>query len=160
VRNPDGSSGRYSDGFGHQLLIQIHDGATVRRLVYNPELALGDAYLSGMLTIENDILLRLPQDNVAGRARRNIAHHYDLFLDANRQYSCSYFLDQTDTLEQAQSNKKHHIARNLRITPGMRVLDIGCGWGGLARMFARDYTNILQHCGTSSTKTKTRSEIL
>jgi cyclopropane-fatty-acyl-phospholipid synthase len=64
---------------------------------------------------------------------------YDLFLDADRQYSCGYFRNLEDTLEQAQTNKKHHIARKLMIVPGMRVLDIGCGWGGMARTLARDY---------------------
>ncbi|MGE0668525.1 MAG: class I SAM-dependent methyltransferase [Sphingomonadales bacterium] len=74
------------------------------------------------------------------RARANVATHYefttefyDLFLDANRQYSCGYFRDKTDTLEQAQLNKLDHVAKKLLLEPRHRVLDIGCGWGGLAR---------------------------
>jgi cyclopropane-fatty-acyl-phospholipid synthase len=74
------------------------------------------------------------------RARRNVAHHYDLsdelydtFLDADRQYSCAYWTDPGDeSLEQAQADKKAHIAAKLYLQPGQRVLDIGCGWGGMA----------------------------
>jgi cyclopropane-fatty-acyl-phospholipid synthase len=73
------------------------------------------------------------------RSRRNVAHHYDLsdrlydlFLDIDRQYSCAYFTDMANTLDQAQADKKAHIAAKLLLEPGQRVLDIGCGWGGLA----------------------------
>jgi cyclopropane-fatty-acyl-phospholipid synthase len=86
------------------------------------------------------------QINPATRARANVAHHYDLsgalydlFLDADRQYSCAYFRSPDDTLEQAQAQKKAHIAAKLRLSPGMRVLDIGCGWGGMAITLARDF---------------------
>ena len=79
------------------------------------------------------------QRNYSRRAKRNVAHHYDLsdalydlFLDADRQYSCAYFTDPAHSLDQAQADKKAHIAAKLAIAPGMRVLDIGCGWGGLA----------------------------
>ena len=77
--------------------------------------------------------------NWARRSKRNVAHHYDLddrlydlFLDADRQYSCAYFTDPANSLEQAQADKKAHIAAKLYLKPGQRVLDIGCGWGGLA----------------------------
>ncbi|HEX8215088.1 MAG TPA: cyclopropane-fatty-acyl-phospholipid synthase family protein [Allosphingosinicella sp.] len=73
------------------------------------------------------------------RSARNVAHHYDLsdrlydlFLDSDRQYSCAYFNDPGDGLEEAQTAKKAHIAAKLRLRPGQRVLDIGCGWGGMA----------------------------
>jgi len=86
------------------------------------------------------------QFNPADRSKRNVAHHYDLsgelydlFLDEDRQYSCAYFRQADYTLEEAQSAKKHHIAKKLLIEPGMTVLDIGCGWGGLALTLARDY---------------------
>lgn len=89
----------------------------------------------------------LDQFNTAGRARRNIAHHYDLngrlyslFLDRDRQYSCAYFREGGETLEEAQAAKKHHIAAKLLLDrPGLSVLDIGCGWGGMALTLARDY---------------------
>lgn len=82
---------------------------------------------------------KIDQINFARRSRRNVAHHYDLsdrlydlFLDADRQYSCAYFADPANSLEQAQADKKAHIAAKLDLQPGHRVLDIGCGWGGMA----------------------------
>ena len=82
---------------------------------------------------------RLRQLNRIGKSKQNVAHHYDigdrlydLFLDADRQYSCAYFTDEDNTLEQAQLDKKAHIAAKLQLRPGQRVLDIGCGWGGMA----------------------------
>ncbi|MEI9963443.1 MAG: cyclopropane-fatty-acyl-phospholipid synthase family protein [Caulobacteraceae bacterium] len=81
---------------------------------------------------------RLEQWNDRRASRRNVAHHYDLsndlyrrFLDADMQYSCAYYARPDMTLEEAQAAKRAHIAAKLRIEPGMKVLDIGCGWGGL-----------------------------
>ncbi len=80
------------------------------------------------------------QINFERRSKRNVAHHYDLddrlydlFLDPHRQYSCAYWGDGDDTLEAAQEAKLAHIAAKLDLKPGQKVLDIGCGWGGLAR---------------------------
>jgi cyclopropane-fatty-acyl-phospholipid synthase len=92
-------------------------------------------------------LRRIAQYNPAGRARRNVAHHYDLsgalydlFLDRDRQYSCAYFASENDGLEKAQVNKKLHIEAKLRLDrPGLRVLDIGSGWGGLGLEMAGRY---------------------
>ena len=77
--------------------------------------------------------------NMERASKKNVAHHYDLsdrlydlFLDADRQYSCAYFTDPANSLEQAQADKKAHIAAKLALKPGMTVLDIGCGWGGMA----------------------------
>jgi cyclopropane-fatty-acyl-phospholipid synthase len=86
------------------------------------------------------------QWNPARAARAHVAHHYDLsgrlydlFLDVSRQYSCAYFAHDGDTLEAAQSEKKHHIAAKLNFNrPDLSVLDIGCGWGGLAMDLARE----------------------
>ncbi|MBL0965865.1 class I SAM-dependent methyltransferase [Blastomonas sp.] len=82
---------------------------------------------------------RIDQINPAGRSQRNVAHHYDLddrlydlFLDADKQYSCAYFTDPGNSLGQAQDDKKAHIAAKLALRPGLKVLDIGCGWGGMA----------------------------
>lgn len=84
-------------------------------------------------------LKKLFRRNDAKRSKRNVAHHYDLkdelyqlFLDDDRQYSCAYFTDPGNSLEQAQSDKKAHIAAKLYLRPGMKVLDIGSGWGGTA----------------------------
>lgn len=88
----------------------------------------------------------LSQKNLLTRSKLNVAHHYDLsgqlfdlFLDDDRQYSCGYFQTTNATLEQAQADKKAHIARKLLIRPGMTILDIGCGWGGMALTLARDH---------------------
>jgi cyclopropane-fatty-acyl-phospholipid synthase len=85
------------------------------------------------------------QANQRAAARRNVAHHYDLsvdfyrrFLDADMQYSCAYFTHPDATLEEAQLAKKRHIAAKLLLGPDQKVLDIGCGWGGLALTLARE----------------------
>jgi cyclopropane-fatty-acyl-phospholipid synthase len=90
---------------------------------------------------------RFAQFNPATRSRRNVAHHYDLngrlyslFLDRDRQYSCAYFPRGDETIDEAQIAKKRHIAAKLLLNrPDLTVLDIGCGWGGLALTLARDY---------------------
>jgi cyclopropane-fatty-acyl-phospholipid synthase len=93
----------------------------------------------------------LHQYNPLRRARQNVAHHYDLsetlyelFLDADRQYSCAYFTAPDETIEEAQTGKKRHIAAKLLLEPGQHVLDIGSGWGGLALYLAKE-------CGVSVT---------
>ncbi len=82
---------------------------------------------------------RFNQINFRQQSKRNVAHHYDLsgklydlFLDRDRQYSCAYFRDPANSLEKAQEDKKAHIAAKLALSPGQKVLDIGCGWGGMA----------------------------
>ena len=174
---PDGKTRRYGSGKdGPSVAVKLHDDSLPRRIVLSPDMAVGEGYMDGKLTIENDdvygfltlaitniaaqgqpwfrrpldmlhvLKRRIDQFNPARRARANVAHHYDLsgelydlFLDEDRQYSCAYFRDPDMTLEQAQEAKKHHIADKLLIEPGMRVLDIGCGWGGMALTLARDY---------------------
>jgi cyclopropane-fatty-acyl-phospholipid synthase len=96
-------------------------------------------------------LRRIGRANDALRARRNVAHHYDidpriyqLFLDSDLQYSCAYFEREGGDLDDAQLAKKRHIAAKLAISPGQSVLDIGSGFGGLANYLAR-------YCGASVT---------
>ncbi|WP_440142595.1 class I SAM-dependent methyltransferase [Bosea sp. (in: a-proteobacteria)] len=86
----------------------------------------------------------LTQRNSRRLSRRNVAHHYDLsndlyrlFLDRDLQYSCAYFTRPDLDLDTAQETKKRHLAAKLRLAPGQRVLDIGCGWGGLALTLAQ-----------------------
>jgi cyclopropane-fatty-acyl-phospholipid synthase len=177
---PDGRRTSYAGppGSGPEAGIAIQDARTIRGLVLNPTLAVGEAYMDGGLRPDGcgiydviDVLAlnvmanaeghpiarlrsvlgvikrRFDQYNPATRARRNVAHHYDLngrlyslFLDRDRQYSCAYFPRGDETLEEAQIAKKRHIAAKLRLDrPGLSVLDIGCGWGGLALSLARDY---------------------
>jgi cyclopropane-fatty-acyl-phospholipid synthase len=87
----------------------------------------------------------MQQYNPLGRAQANVAHHYDLsktlydlFLDADRQYSCAYFTAPDQSIDAAQAQKKRHLAAKLLLKPGQRVLDIGCGWGGLALYLAKE----------------------
>jgi len=77
--------------------------------------------------------------NFIKKSKMNVAHHYDLsdelydlFLDSKKQYSCAYFKNENDTLEDAQNNKIQHIIKKLNIKPNQKILDIGCGWGSLA----------------------------
>jgi cyclopropane-fatty-acyl-phospholipid synthase len=148
---------------GPQCRIRLHDETLLRKILLKPDLYLGEGYMEGALTIEEGSLYdflefcginltgravdpklaavfrKSQQNNVVGKARANVAHHYDLsgtlydlFLDEDRQYSCAYFERPDDTLETAQANKKRRLAAKLLLQPGMRVLDIGSGWGGLA----------------------------
>jgi cyclopropane-fatty-acyl-phospholipid synthase len=169
-----GQTRRYGDHAAPALVVRLADGATASRIGRNPVLGVGEAFMDERLTIENGTILdlmdlvsrnlRFERDNALRmslwrqqrltarwtelnertRAKRNVAHHYDLddrlyelFLDAERQYSCGYFREGNDgpdsDLDQAQRDKLAHIARKLCLGPGMRVLDIGCGWGGMAR---------------------------
>ncbi len=77
-------------------------------------------------------------------SKKNVSHHYDiseklydLFLDSNRQYSCAYFKNENDSLEEAQENKIDHIIKKLNIKPNQKILDIGSGWGTLAISIAQ-----------------------
>jgi cyclopropane-fatty-acyl-phospholipid synthase len=85
----------------------------------------------------------LKQYNPVGKARTNVAHHYDLsselyelFLDYDRQYSCAYFTEPNQSIDVAQDNKKRHLASKLLLKPNTSVLDIGSGWGGLGLYLA------------------------
>ena len=159
----------FGPGGGKHLTIRFTDKKVAFDILRNPRLGVGEAYMDGHLLIEDGTILdllelivgsnrwedkgegraalskgknrikRFLRHNNFRRARRNVAHHYDLkdelyelFLDADKQYSCAYFTDPANSLEQAQADKKAHIAAKLALRPGQRVLDIGCGWGGMA----------------------------
>jgi cyclopropane-fatty-acyl-phospholipid synthase len=160
---------------GPSAKVRLHESSLHWKCMLSPRFYVPDAYMNGSLTIEEgslydflDILTRnegdLPgawlmrlgdlagrilryihQYNPVQRARRNVAHHYDLsdelyelFLDRDRQYSCAYFQSPSDDLDTAQANKKRHIAAKLLLRPGQKVLDIGSGWGGLALYLASE----------------------
>ncbi|BAV66483.1 MULTISPECIES: SAM-dependent methyltransferase [Sphingomonadaceae] len=139
VRNPAlGAAEAYMDG---RLLIDRGDiRGLINLLKGNSPWEEGDRLrpLAPIRLLEQ-FVHRIDRINMKRRSKRNVAHHYDLsdrlydlFLDADRQYSCAYFTDPANTLEQAQADKKAHIAAKLLLKRGMRVLDIGCGWGGMA----------------------------
>ena len=168
-----GSVFTVGDGTGPPVAIRFMTKAAQRGVLLDPELKLGEAYMDGTLRVEQgtiaDLLAivlgqttdgmppswarvqwwlrffyrRLQQLNVPTRARRNVAHHYDLdgrlyslFLDADRQYSCAYFEHPEQSLDDAQLAKKRHLAAKLLPKESQRTLDIGCGWGGLALYLA------------------------
>ena len=163
----------FGDGTGRPVAIRFMTAAAQRGVILDPELRLGEAYMDGTLRVEEgtiaDLLAlvlgqssdgappdwariqwmvryiyrRVQQFNRPTRARRNVAHHYDLdgrlyslFLDADRQYSCAYFETPDQSLDDAQLAKKRHLAAKLLVRNGHRVLDIGSGWGGLALYLA------------------------
>ncbi|HXJ01118.1 MAG TPA: cyclopropane-fatty-acyl-phospholipid synthase family protein [Micropepsaceae bacterium] len=172
---PNGKIDAFGTG-GPRATVKLHGWLTPWVIGFRPDLAFGEAYMDGHLTVEEgtitDVLEivianlgmgRLPQTmwpmrqfrhafrwmaqfNPAPRARKNVAHHYDLsgalydlFLDADRQYSCAYFNEPKMTLESAQDAKKRHIRGKLKLDrPGLSVLDIGSGWGGLGLELARE----------------------
>src|SRR5437763_4347048 len=166
-----GSSFTCGDGTGKPIAIRFLTSAAERRILFNPELALGEVYMDGSFVVENGsiadaltilldqpevlpawgrpqwwlryLIRHLKQFNFRGRARNNVAHHYDLdgrlyslFLDADKQSSCAYFETPDATLDDAQLAKKRHLAAKLLIRRGDRVLDIGSGWGGLSLYLA------------------------
>jgi cyclopropane-fatty-acyl-phospholipid synthase len=116
----------------------------IELLTRNDELMYGTAAWRAIYRLGR-LMRRLHQYNPIGRSRQNVAHHYDLsdelydlFLDRDRQYSCAYFLSADEDIDTAQLNKRRHIAAKLLMRPGMKVLDIGSGWGGLALYLARE----------------------
>lgn len=173
---PDGRTVSYGDGSGELVHAHFTDPGLMRCLMRNPELALGEGYMEGGLTIEGDDLSgflrlisrnvrqngvgrfsaaaygarkglrRIAQHNPLSIAKKNVEAHYDLptelyelFLDKNMQYTCGYFAEDGMDIEAAQIAKMRHIGQKLRIEPGMRVLDIGSGWGGLSIFLAKEF---------------------
>ncbi len=144
VLSPDLGAGEgYMDG---TLTIENDDIYGFLTLAVINISANGQPWFRKPLDLGRHMMRRLHQFNPGRRARANVAHHYDLsgelydlFLDSDRQYSCGYFPNPDMTLEEAQEAKKAHIAKKLLIEPGMRVLDIGCGWGGMGLALARDF---------------------
>lgn len=169
VRTATGHEFRVGDGRGKPLTLVFRTAPAAVRLLLDPELALGELFVDGRIALEGGdiydlhalimanvtagkldpslqpasfvrlLMWGIQQGNSIGRARANVAHHYDLdyrlyriFLDADMQYSCAYYEHPSYSLEDAQLAKKRHIASKLCLEKGLTVLDIGSGWGGLA----------------------------
>jgi len=163
----------FGDGTGEPIAVRFTTRAAQWAVLLDPELAVGETYMNGTLVMERGSIAeflhlalsqdhsgkpprwtriqwlsrylwrRLAQLNLPSRARKNVAHHYDLdrrlyslFLDADRQYSCAYFETPDQSLDDAQLAKKRHIAAKLLVRPDARVLDIGSGWGGMGLYLA------------------------
>jgi cyclopropane-fatty-acyl-phospholipid synthase len=168
-----GTALEFGDGTGAPVAVRFMTRTAEWAVLLDPELAVGECYMNGTLVVERgsiaDFLAlalsqdrsgkpprwmrlqwllrylwrRLAQFNPPTRARKNVAHHYDLdqrlyalFLDADRQYSCGYFEHLEQSLDDAQLAKKRHLAAKLLVRPDARVLDIGSGWGGLGLYLA------------------------
>ena len=166
----------FGGGDGLTVAVRFRTARAQRRVLLDPELRLGEAFVDGDLIIEQGtitqllelllsqdqkgtapittkmlaglrfVLRRLAQKNGRRRSRRNVAHHYDLsgklyelFLDRDMQYSCACFENMDMSLDEAQQAKKRHIAAKLLPGRHARVLDIGCGWGGLALYLAEAF---------------------
>lgn len=174
IIDADGKVHVFSGQPGPNVTMRLSDPSLYYKLVFNPELNAGEAYMDGRMSFEDStlrdfltlfslnrlslgsyplqkVLRRLSrmfkkgqQANPIGKAQQNVAHHYDLgndfyklFLDEGMQYSCAYFANDDNTLEQAQRNKQRLLAAKLNLSPGLKILDIGCGWGDLALYLAR-----------------------
>ncbi len=170
---PSGKRNLFGAGTSPTASIRFSDTRAVWAILRDPDLNFGEMFMQGRLVVEKgtiydvlELLLRhvknvpvsatvrtldawrmrlkpLLQNNLRGKARANVAHHYDLddrlyelFLDGERQYSCAYFEQGDEPLDVAQVAKMRHIAAKLLVEPGHQVLDIGCGWGGLSRYLA------------------------
>jgi len=150
-----------------RVTVRLKDSRVASALVRPTLLTLAEAYIDGEVEIEGDvrdairgaeaISKAIPRPLFQSRGlvnerhtksgdREAVQHHYDvsnefyaLWLDPRMVYSCAYFRDESDSLEQAQRQKLDHICTKLRLEPGERFLDIGCGWGALVMQAARHY---------------------
>ncbi|MBL0922979.1 MAG: class I SAM-dependent methyltransferase [Sphingomonadaceae bacterium] len=174
IVSPDGNSTYYGTAAAGwpSVTLRLKSAGASRRIVLNPRLGMGETYMDGDVSVDDDDIMGLvelirrnnpwekggeigdpkPLKKLTNRlarpvrqlnnltaSRANVAHHYDLsndfyrlWLDEDMQYSCAYWSEADDTLERAQLAKKAHIAAKLALQPGQKVLDIGCGWGGMA----------------------------
>ncbi|MHC8509823.1 MAG: class I SAM-dependent methyltransferase [Rhodospirillales bacterium] len=176
VTDASGNRHEIGDGTGTPVEFTLHDASLYWKMLINPRLALGEAYMDGTVTFQQgdayelaalislnmnsgqklpplmrflEYIVRriahLLQFNYPGKSRKNVVAHYDftdslydLLMDSNLQYSCGYFTEEHKDIERAQRDKIRHIAGKLRLEPGLKVLDIGCGWGDLACVLAKE----------------------
>ena len=167
VRYPDGRIAEYGAG-APAAEWHIKDPRVIKKLLGDPWFELGETYMEGgwdapqglenlievflrnipesaPVPVLGALTRRIQQANPVALSRRHVTHHYDLdedlfrlFLDRELHYSCAYFTGPDVSLEEAQRAKCELIRRKLELKPGDRVLDIGCGWGGLALHLASE----------------------
>ena len=156
----------------YAFTVRVKTNGALRDIVTKSSLGFGEAYTRGDIDVDGDLFALVllsfelqggplrgtfwqrlryalgfsARSNTIGRAKKNIAAHYDLansfyelWLDTEMQYTCAYFNKPTDTLEAAQRQKMELVCRKLRLQPGEFVVEAGCGWGGLALHMARNY---------------------
>lgn len=149
--------------------VHLHDPGALVRLALDPQFQFGELYSCGRLGVDGDLAtliesiftargikpgwadrllshIHAPRSNLQGQSTANIQHHYDLgnefyrlWLDAQMLYTCAYFPTPSTGLEEAQVAKMDHVCRKLRLQPGERVIEAGCGWGALALHMAGKY---------------------
>ena len=166
--------GEMIGGDGGDVRLRLRDPGALYRLALDPEFQFGELYSRGRLEVEGDLaalieaifaargrgarrgarlasLAHPPRPNLPGMAGANIQKHYDigndfyrLWLDTRMLYTCAYFPSPALGLEQAQVAKMEHICRKLRLLPGERVVEAGCGWGALALHMAREYGAVVR----------------
>lgn len=162
---PDGS--RLSFGLQPRVVMTVRDPDVLPALAHPTLATLGEAFVEGRIDVDGDIMdiIAIAERLAAAggapvtarvaaafarhspkQDRADIKHHYDvgnefyrLWLDERMVYSCAYFRSDGDALDAAQAAKLDHICRKLRLAPGERFLDVGCGWGGLVLWAAERY---------------------
>lgn len=162
---PDGS--HMNLGLPPQAVLSVHDPDVLSELAHPTLGTLAEAFINGRIDVDGDIMTAIvaaerlanaagspvtsridaaPSDHPPHQDRADIQHHYDvgndfyrLWLDERMVYSCAYFETGEETIDVAQLAKLDHICRKLRLSPGERFLDIGCGWGGLVIRAAEHY---------------------
>ena len=195
IIDSNGNTHKFGNSNPH-VCIRLKNKSIERKLFFNPNLHIGEAYMNEELVVEkgtiedflnlitncyddfisnnkfykfyeylSSILMPSQQINQLVNSKNNVAHHYDinedlykLFLDKDMQYSCAYFHNPNISLEQAQKDKKEHIIRKLQIDKNMSVLDIGCGWGGMAIEIAKSTGAKVKGITLSENQFKTASE--
>jgi len=165
ITYPDGKTKQFGEGTPTYTLT-IHDEAVIGDIIKRFDLAFGEAYMQGRVSVDNlDELLRVTYlnerdfkktfgkklgyhfaRNIRGKQAEQIKSHYDLgndfyklWLDDTMTYTCAYFKKPTDTLEQAQHQKIDHVLRKLQLQEDQEFIDLGCGWGHLVIRAAKQY---------------------
>jgi|TARA_Y100000031_G_scaffold63155_2_gene71068 cyclopropane-fatty-acyl-phospholipid synthase len=176
------------EGVAPVATVRVHNRSALNQLLRQGDMGFGDAFSSGGVSVEGDLVAMLvaafsvpepqriarvvkqmqqrkPRANTHDGSRENIHHHYDigndfyrLWLDKEMQYTCAYFPEAEMSIEAAQQAKMDHVCRKLQLRPGDRVVEAGCGWGGLARHMALNYGATVSSWNVSAEQVQYASE--